>query len=136
MHTQSGIVLKTARMASKELHGFSIPSHFLAESSANVSILGFQQKGAPLEIRQNCWQSANRMLEFVSKRPDRKRKAPAFVSRLLLAAFCFKNGLFGDPGAIRTRDVPLRRRTLYPAEVRDHVLKILISQGFRAFRSS
>ena len=30
----------------------------------------------------------------------------------------------------------LRRRTLYPAEVRDHVLEILISQGFRAFRSS
>ena len=30
----------------------------------------------------------------------------------------------------------LRRRTLYPAEVRDHVLEILILQGFRAFRSS
>ena len=29
----------------------------------------------------------------------------------------------GDPGAIRTRDVPLRRRTLYPAEVRDHALE-------------
>ena len=26
--------------------------------------------------------------------------------------------LFGVPGAIRTRGVPLRRRTLYPAEVR------------------
>ena len=30
----------------------------------------------------------------------------------------------------------LRRRTLYPAEVRDHVLEILILQGFRAFQSS
>ena len=49
-------------------------------------------------------------LNSLAKKPDRKRKAPAFVSRLLLAAFCFKNGLFGDPGAIRTRDVPLRRR--------------------------
>ena len=67
MHTQSGIVLKTARMASKELHGFSIPSHFLAESSANVSILGFQQKGTPLEIRQKCWQPANRSPDSVSK---------------------------------------------------------------------
>ena len=78
MHTQSGIVLKTARMASKELHGFSIPSHFLAESSANVSILGFQQKGTPLEIRQNCWQSANRMLEFVSKKTRQKKKNARF----------------------------------------------------------
>ena len=39
-------------------------------------------------------------------------------------------GRFGDPGAIRTRDVPLRRRTLYPAEVRDQVL---INQGFPGF---
>ena len=27
-------------------------------------------------------------------------------------------GLFGTPGAIRTRDLPLRRRMLYPAELR------------------
>ena len=33
-------------------------------------------------------------LNSLAKKPDRKRKAPAFVSRLLLAAFCFKNGLF------------------------------------------
>ncbi len=28
--------------------------------------------------------------------------------------------LHGTPGAIRTRDLPLRRRTLYPAELRVH----------------
>ena len=78
MHTQSGIVLKTARMASKELHGFSIPSHFLAESSANVSILGFQQKGAPLEIRQKCWQPANKTPESVSRRARQKKKNARF----------------------------------------------------------
>lgn len=27
----------------------------------------------------------------------------------------------GTPGAIRTRDLPLRRRTLYPAELRAHI---------------
>ena len=27
----------------------------------------------------------------------------------------------------------IRRRTLYPAEVRDHMLEILILQGFRAY---
>ena len=48
----------------------------------------------------------------------------------------FSGGVFGVPARIRTGGLPLRRRTLYPAEVRDHVLKILISQGFRAFRSS
>ena len=78
MHTQSGIVLKTARMASKELHGFSIPSHFLAESSADVCKFESQHKGAPLEIRQNCWQSANRMLEFVSKKTRQKKKNARF----------------------------------------------------------
>lgn len=39
-----------------------------------------------------------------------------------------KTGKFpknGDPGAIRTRDVLLRRQTLYPTEVRDHVPKNL-----------
>ena len=30
--------------------------------------------------------------------------------------------LIGTPGAIRTRDLPLRRRTLYPAELRVHYL--------------
>ena len=27
----------------------------------------------------------------------------------------------GTPGAIRTRDLPLRRRMLYPAELRKHI---------------
>lgn len=39
----------------------------------------------------------------------------------LLDAFRLKIEQIGDPDAIRTRGVPLRRRTLYPAEVRDHV---------------
>ena len=40
--------------------------------------------------------------------------------------------LFGTPGAIRTRDLPLRRRTLYPAELRVHKAHIIIweVQGF------
>ena len=32
---------------------------------------------------------------------------------------CFRG--IGVPGAIRTRGVPLRRRALYPAEVRRHI---------------
>ena len=32
---------------------------FLAESSANVCSFESKQRGAPLEIRQNCWQPAN-----------------------------------------------------------------------------
>ena len=31
--------------------------------------------------------------------------------------------LFGTPGAIRTRGLSLRRRTLYPAELRAHIMK-------------
>ena len=30
-------------------------------------------------------------------------------------------GYFGVPGGIRTHDLPLRRRTLYPAEVRGRI---------------
>lgn len=33
--------------------------------------------------------------------------------------------VFGAPAAIRTRGVPLRRRTLYPAEVQAHILNLL-----------
>ena len=78
MHTQSGIVLKTARMASKELHGFSIPSHFLAESSADVCKFESQHKGAPLEIRQKCWKPANRSPDSVSKTASQKKKSARF----------------------------------------------------------
>ena len=35
-------------------------------------------------------------------------------------------GSFGAPGAIRTRGVPLRRRTLYPAEVQAHGIKLVL----------
>ena len=42
-----------------------------------------------------------------------------------------KSGNFGDPGGIRTHGLSLRRRPLYPAELRDHVPEILILQGFQ-----
>jgi hypothetical protein len=35
----------------------------------------------------------------------------------------------GAPGAIPTRDLPLRRRTLYAAELREHWLLILNGKG-------
>ena len=31
-----------------------------------------------------------------------------------------------DPNAIRTHDLPLRRRMLYPAELRDHIETVAI----------
>ena len=37
----------------------------------------------------------------------------------------------GDPGGIRTHGLSLRRRPLYPTELRNHVSKVLIFQGFR-----
>jgi hypothetical protein len=35
-------------------------------------------------------------------------------------AKCRKPLIYGDPGPIRTGDLPLRRGTLYPAELRGH----------------
>ena len=78
MHAQSGLVLKIARMTSKELHGFSKPLHFLAESSANVCSFEIQQRGAPLEIQQKCWQPANKTPESVSRRAPQKKKSARF----------------------------------------------------------
>ena len=78
MHAQSGLVLKTARMTSKELYGFSKPLHFLAESPAVVCNFESQQKGAPLEIGAKCWQSANRSPESVSKTASQKKKSARF----------------------------------------------------------
>ena len=37
--------------------------------------------------------------------------------------FCLYIGVCGVPGEIRTPDLPLRRRTLYPAELRKHGIK-------------
>ena len=39
--------------------------------------------------------------------------------------------LFGVSGAIRTRGLSLRRRTLYPAELRKHLHYLLILQDYR-----
>ena len=33
----------------------------------------------------------------------------------------FSGGVFGVPEVIRTPDLPLRRRSLYPAELRKHL---------------
>ena len=37
------------------------------------------------------------------------------------AEFLISQGKTGAPGAIPTRDLPLRRRTLYAAELREHM---------------
>ena len=40
----------------------------------------------------------------------------------------FSGGVFGVPEVIRTPDLPLRRRSLYPAELRKHITTVIISQ--------
>ena len=70
------------------------------------------------------------------KGSEEKEKRPLLLAGCCQQLFASKTGNFGDPGAIRTRDVLLRRQALYPAEVRDHILETLVLQGFRAFRSS
>ena len=39
------------------------------------------------------------------------------------------SGHFGTPGETRTHYIPLRRRTLYPGEVRGHIQKIFNYEG-------
>ena len=46
------------------------------------------------------------------------------------SAFC------GTPGAIRTRDLPLRRRTLYPAELRKHICGAYLFYPIRRAKST
>lgn len=70
--------LKQQKIANKELHGFSNPLLFLAESSANVCNFESQQRGATLEIRAKCWQSANRPPESVSRSVLLKKKSARF----------------------------------------------------------
>ena len=41
------------------------------------------------------------------------------------------SGHFGTPGETRTHYIPLRRRTLYPGEVRGHIQKIFNFTGLR-----
>ena len=53
------------------------------------------------------------------------------------AGSCFHGKITGGiavPGGIRTHDLPLRRRTLYPAELQKHVLSF--SRIFKGFRLS
>ena len=50
----------------------------------------------------------------------KKRQVPACLQSL--------GALFGVPKVIRTPDLPLRRRSLYPAELRKHITIVIISQ--------
>jgi hypothetical protein len=61
-----------------ELHGFSKLLLFLAGSSADVCNFDSQHKGAPLEIRQKCWQPANKTPESVSRKDQQKKKSARF----------------------------------------------------------
>ena len=42
----------------------------------------------------------------------------------------------GTPGETRTHYIPLRRRTLYPGEVRGHIQKIFNYEGLRGSNGS
>lgn len=59
-----------------------------------------------------------------------KKKVAHFCFRFVLPAFNFNNGLLGDPGAIRTRGVPLRRRKKCSPSITTKSLQTLILQGF------
>ena len=75
-----------------------------------------------------------------------KIEKPPIPERRAVSSFWARNrgffGVFGAPGGIRTHGLPLRRRSLYPAELRVHVpensvfsrvfrdLIVMISFGF------
>ena len=44
--------------------------------------------------------------------------------------------IFGTPGETRTHYIPLRRRTLYPGEVRGHIQKIFHYEGLQGSNGS
>ena len=50
-------------------------------------------------------------------------KSPIATNKKITSNFIFPKleVYFGDPGQIRTADPTLRRRMLYPAELRNHV---------------
>ena len=48
----------------------------------------------------------------------------------------YKQRTAGTPGAIRTRDLPLRRRTLYPAELRKHICGAYLFYPIRRAKST
>ena len=59
---------------------------------------------------------------------------PMFLEIKNAAGPCFHGKITGGiavPGGIRTHDLPLRRRTLYPAELQKHLLSF--SRIFKVF---
>ena len=53
---------------------------------------------------------------------DKKEKTPE-----TLDFTGFSGGVFGVPEVIRTPDLPLRRRSLYPTELQAHIFLIYLS---------
>lgn len=48
-------------------------------------------------------------LNLLAEGPRKKEKRPLLLASCCQQLFASKAGFFGDPGAIRTRDIPLRR---------------------------
>ena len=78
--------------------------------------------------------TANRFL--LAGKPPEKEKRPLLLADCCLQLLLPNSGIFGDPGGIRTHGLSLRRRPLYPAELRDHVPETLCFQGFPGFEAS
>ena len=55
---------------------------------------------------------------------------PPFADRFCVR-MCVRERKNGAPGAIPTRDLPLRRRTLYAAELRENKLDYPVNPGNR-----
>ena len=92
------------------MHATSEMSVRLIREAATVEVLQFTPDGTPLVVVWVCMaplieRACNEALRRLKNR--KKWKKLGFLS--LLA---------GAPGASRTRDRPLRRRMLYPAELR------------------
>jgi hypothetical protein len=75
-----------------------------------------------------------RILSFKGcRKSSSQKKIPRPLSKRLCSILLKGRGIFtnGDPGGIRTHGLSLRRRPLYPAELRDHmVLKDVVLRGF------
>ena len=102
------------------------PASAFIDTPALPNISKSQKPSSPNFISKSRFSLDNRSyapfrISRKSSQNRRKKISPRFTE------ISEKTGAFGDPGGIRTHGLSLRRRPLYPAELRDQIKEY---QGF------
>ena len=93
--------------------------------NATFLIYNLEKKKEKYKRREEFFLVKNKQSKKCFSHKKTQNKIKAVPLRLNAKGDCFFNAKFGAPGGIRTHNLPLRRRMLYPDELQRHLFFLL-----------